>query len=130
MAINFLNIEDVCFFHDELIKKYGGSSGLRDKNLLLSAIAQPQITYDGVYLHASIFDMASAYIYHIVNNHPFIDGNKRVGATSLIVFLKINGYEFKISNQELVDTTIKVATGKISKAELSLLIHKIFYKNS
>jgi len=77
-----------------MIKTYGGSEGLRDAGLLHSAIAVPQASFGGNYLHAGLFEMAAAYLYHIVQNHPFVDGNKRTGAAAAIVFLAMNDIRF------------------------------------
>lgn len=89
--IKFLPVEQVIFYHDRLIEQYGGLTGIRDIGLLLSALEMPKASISGEYLHKTIFDKAAAYLYHIVCNHPFIDGNKRTGAFSALVFLDING---------------------------------------
>lgn len=73
-----------------MIDRYGGSAGVRDQGLLESAIAAPQSGFGDQYLHTDIFQMAAAYFFHITKNHPFIDGNKRVGAMAAFVFLKLN----------------------------------------
>jgi death-on-curing protein len=84
--ITFLNLGEVLEIHRDQIARYGGSSGLRDLNLLKSAVAMPQATFDGEFLHTDIFEMAAACLFHIVGNHPFLDGNKRVGAVACLVF--------------------------------------------
>ncbi|MCB9062835.1 MAG: Fic family protein [Halobacteriovoraceae bacterium] len=76
--VAFLTIFEVLEIHENQIELYGGSLGVRDKGLLLAALAQPETTFDGNFLHQDIFSMASAYMFHIISNHPFIDGNKRV----------------------------------------------------
>jgi death-on-curing protein len=76
----FLTLEDVLVLHADQIDRYGGSHGIRDEGLLKSAISQPESQFEGKYLHDSIAAMAAAYLFHVVRNHPFIDGNKRVGA--------------------------------------------------
>jgi death-on-curing protein len=101
MQLYFLTFEDIIEIHDDQIKRYGGSHGLRDKELLLSAIAQPQSTFDGKYLHQSIFDKAAAYLFHLCQNHPFIDGNKRVPVVSSLTFLLMNDYEIDYNEDEL-----------------------------
>ena len=102
-----------------------GSDGQREPGLLVSAIAQPQATFDGEYLHEFPFEMTAAYLFHIVQNHPFIDGNKRTGAAAL-AFLDFNGIEIDAPPGAIYDITIAVATGKAGKSE----IVEFFRKNS
>ena len=79
MSPTLLALDDIIESHAEQIAAYGGGEAIRDLGLLQSAIAQPQAMFEGQYLHAGIFEMAAAYLYHLVMNHPFVDGNKRVG---------------------------------------------------
>ena len=81
-APDFLDIEDVLELHALQLARYGGADGVRDRGLLESAVAQPQATFDGAFVHDGLFAMAAAYLFHIVQNHPFIDGNKRAGAAA------------------------------------------------
>ncbi len=115
----FLDLNHVMRLHRSLLEHYGGMDGTRDIGLLQSAIAMPQASYDGEYLHADIFDMAAAYLYHLVQNHPFLDGNKRIGAASAIVFLAINGIQIDNDEEGLVDLTLSVATGQSGKGEIA-----------
>ena len=87
MDPKFLTLDDVIEIHGEMIARYGGSDGIRDKGLLESAVATPQASFGGDYVHTDVFEMAAAYLFHIVKNHPFIDGNKRTGAMAAFVFL-------------------------------------------
>lgn len=87
----FLKIELVIAYHDEMIEKYGGLHGIRDLGLLESAMGMPRSIAFGQDLHPTIYDKAAAYLFHIVKNHPFNDGNKRTGAFSACVFLNVNG---------------------------------------
>ena len=87
--------------------------------LLHSAIAMAQASYDGKYLHEDIFEMASAYLYHVVQNDPFIDGNKRTGAACAIVFLAINDVQIDNDQEGLVELTLSVAAGQTGKAEIA-----------
>ena len=119
MAIDFLNVEDVLSLHADQIKLYGGDHGLRDMGLLESAIAQPLAGYSGEYFHEDIFQMAAAYLFHIVQNHPFLDGNKRTGAVAALVFLDLNNIEIKAPKGSLYDLTISVATSQSSKNEIA-----------
>ena len=120
MAIpHFLDIDHVMRLHHSLIERYGGAAGTRDIGLLQSAIAMPQASYDGAYLHGDIFAMAAAYLYHLVQNHPFLDGNKRIGAASALVFLAINNIQIDNDEEGLVTLTLSVATGHAGKAEIA-----------
>ena len=113
----FLDLDHVIRLHCSLIERYGGMEGVRDVGLLHSAIAMPQAAYGGEYMHGDIFEMAAAYLYHIVQNHPFLDGNKRTGAASAIVFLAMNDIQIDNDEKGLVQLTLSVATGQIGKTE-------------
>ncbi len=117
--IEFLLIDDVLAIHADLIERYGGALGLRDRQLLESAIAQPRAAFGGQNLHEDEFAMAAAYAFHLVMNHPFLDGNKRVGYAAAETFLVMNGYETTCGDDEAYDTVIAVATGSMPKAELA-----------
>lgn len=112
------------FFHEDLIEKYGGSHGVRDENLLDSALAQPKSMFEGKYLHKSIYEMAAAYGYHLCQNHPFIDGNKRIALTAMYTFLLVNGYEIKLNEKEAYLLIMSIADGTLSKAELADYLEK------
>ncbi|MBL4702744.1 MAG: type II toxin-antitoxin system death-on-curing family toxin [Phycisphaeraceae bacterium] len=119
MSIVFLENHHVLRLHQSLIETYGGQAGVRDSGLLDSAIAQPKAMFSQQYLHDEPFGMAAAYLYHIVENHPFFDGNKRTGAASAIVFLDINGIQIDNNEQGLVDLTLSVATGRAVKLDVA-----------
>jgi death-on-curing protein len=112
----FLNLEEILQIHADQIGRYGGSQGIRDLALLESAVAMPQAGFGSRYLHADLFEMAAAYLFHIVQNHPFVDGNKRVGTAAALVFLKLNGITLHVTTAALVKTVLGVAQGKIGKA--------------
>lgn len=114
----FLSLDEVIEIHEQQIERYGGSSGLRDAAGLESAVATPQATFDGEFLHTSIPSMAAAYLFHLCQNHAFIDGNKRVGANAAITFLLMNGWEPTFSADELVDLVLSVASGVMDKPKL------------
>jgi death-on-curing protein len=82
----FLDVEDVLLIHEEQLAKYGGAEGLRDAGLLESAVAMPSATAGGELAHDDLFAMAAAYAFHIAQNQPFVDGNKRTGLLAAIVF--------------------------------------------
>ena len=114
----FLNEERVLRVHASLLEKYGGIDGIRDRGLLQAALAMPQAGFGGEYLHKDIFEMASAYLYHIVQNHPFLDGNKRTGAATAIIFLAMNEIQIEADEEGLVNLTLAVASGRSSKTEI------------
>ena len=126
--IKFLDKETILYFHADQIKKYGGSYGVRDDNLLESALAQPQATFKGEYLYKNIYEMASAYGYHLCKNHPFIDGNKRISLIAMYTFLYVNGYELKMDEKEIYLLIMGVANNSISKEELTEYIKKYTIK--
>ena len=111
----FLTFDEVVEIHRTLIDRFGGSHGVRDPGLLLSALAVPRGTFGGQFLHGSLAEMAAAYLYHLACNHPFIDGNKRVAATAARVFLVANGADFDPTEEEYGDLTLGVAAGTIDK---------------
>lgn len=113
----FLTLDEVMQIHADQITRYGGTAGVRDIKLLQSAVAMPQAGFGGQYLHGDFFEMAAAYLFHIVQNHPFVDGNKRVGATAALVFLELNQTAHRITNRALVQVALNVAQGKAGKAE-------------
>jgi death-on-curing protein len=131
MALNlaFLTLEEVLDIHRDQIDRYGGSDGLRDLGLLQSALAMPESGFGDQFFHADIFEMAAAYLFHIVKNHPFIDGNKRVGAMTAFVFLKLNGYSLKASNPAFESMVREVAEGKGDKKQVAAFFKKHAHKN-
>lgn len=115
----FLTLDEVLMIHADQIQQYGGGLGVRDLGLLQSAIAQPQATFAEQLLHAGLFEQAAAYLFHLVENHPFLDGNKRVGAASALVFLETNDIETDVDEDELVAFVLKVAQGLVGKSEIT-----------
>lgn len=118
--ILFLTIDDVLESYAFQIESYGGDSGIRDPGLLESAVAQPQSSFGGKYLHAFPFEMAAAYLYHLVMNHPFVDGNKRVGLETALIFLEINDSPIEATDEELVDLVLGTTAGKFSKQDIAM----------
>jgi death-on-curing protein len=117
-------MSEVILIYEDQIRRYGGKYGMRDISLLSSALALPEATFEGKYLHKNIAEMASAYAYHISENHPFIDGNKRTALASALVFLDINGYEFTCPEELVYETMMKVANSEIKKQELGVYFKK------
>jgi death-on-curing family protein len=126
----FLTINEVMEIHDEQIQLYGGESGVRDATLLDSALASPKAGAAGEYFHATVFEMAAAYLYHVVQNHPFVDGNKRTGLACAYLFLSINGYELECDSDELADMVFEVAKGSLDKAGITKFICQYSIKST
>ncbi len=124
MDWKFLTFSEVIEIHQDQILRYGGDSGIRDLDLLKSALGTPSATFSGQYLHSDIFEMTAAYLFHLVQNHPFVDGNKRVGAVSALVFLILNGYDLEAPEDLLADTVLTVAKGEMDKAQISIFIRQ------
>lgn len=115
MEPSFLTLDEVLEIHRDQIDRYGGSSGIRDLGLLQSALAQPAATFGGQLLHGDLFEMAAAYLFHLVQNHPFVDGNKRVGTVAAIVFLAMNDHEVDAPEDALESLVLSVATSRADK---------------
>jgi len=109
----------VLTFHKQLIGSYGGLEGLRDEGLLESALAQADITMFGENLHQDIFAMAAAYGYHLCQNHPFVDGNKRVAFVVMDTFLRVNGWEITAEDRAIYSLMSNLAGGQIDKSQLA-----------
>jgi len=116
--IRFLTLSEALLILDDQIKNYGGIYGIRDIKLLSSAIYMPEAGFEGRYFHETIPAMAAAYAFHICQNHPFIDGNKRVALASSLVFLDINGYELNCKDDILYKKITDVAKGETKKEAL------------
>jgi len=121
----FLTVEDVLLIHDEQLEAYGGIRGIRDKGLLESAVMMPQASFGGEYLHNGLFEMAAAYGFHIAENQPFLDGNKRAALVSALVFLDLNDFEILDEDMSLYDAMIAIAEKRRDKCDLSELLKKL-----
>jgi death-on-curing protein len=113
--MHYITKEDILELHTHIITQTGGIQGIRDAGALESAIAQPQITFDGQDLYPTLIEKAAALGFSLINNHPFLDGNKRVGHAAMEVFLVLNGYEIDASTDEQEEIILGVAAGNISK---------------
>lgn len=122
--MKFLTLAEVLEIHRDQISRYGGGAGIRDMELLKSALGMPSATYGDEFLHTSIYEMTAAYLFHLVKNHPFIDGNKRVGAVAALVFLALNGYDFDAPEDVFAEMVLAVARGEFDKAEVAVFIHR------
>ena len=115
--------EDCLSFHDKLLARFGGASGVRDKGLLLSALARPQHVF--AYEKPSLFDLAAAYAHGIVKNHPFIDGNKRSGFLAATLFLEANGIRFNGDERDAVIQTLALAAGESTLQDFSAWLQRV-----
>lgn len=113
-----LSQKQILMLHSQLIKETGGSDGVRDEKLLSSALEAPFQTFAGEELFPSIQAKAARLCYGLVKNHAMLDGNKRIGAHAMLVFLALNGYELEYTQQELIDIILLVADGKVEYEEL------------
>jgi death on curing protein len=121
----FLTLAEVIEVHVDQIRRYGGQAGLRDLGLLQSALAQPQASFAGQWLHNDLYAMAGAYAYHLCQNHPFIDGNKRIALASALVFLELNGISLLDPRGRLKNAMFRIASGKMKKEEFERLLRKL-----
>jgi len=115
----FLTFEEVVEINTDQVRRYGGLAGVRDEGLLLSALAMPQVGFGDEYAHKDLYEMAAAYLFHIVKNHPFVDGNKRVGAVAARVFLALNGVMVNMPDDVIYDLVIATAEGRADKAAIA-----------
>jgi death on curing protein len=116
--IHFLDLEQVREIHQSQLDLHGGSAGLRDEGLLRSALSQPEASFGGKWLHAGLHEMASAYLFSLVSNHPFVDGNKRVGAVAAVVFLRMNGMVMDVDQDVYAELVLAVASGKAARDDV------------
>jgi death-on-curing protein len=119
MEPRFLSLGEVVRIHRNQLDLYGGEPGIRDMDALQSALAAPQATFDGRFLHEDLIEMAAAYLFHIVQNHAFIDGNKRTGVVAALVFLALNGFYFSAGEDAVEEIVMKITNGKTDKKDLA-----------
>jgi death on curing protein len=122
LSVLFLTLDEALAIHAHQIMRYSGALGLRDRAPLESALAMPQATFAGEHLHPSLPEQAAAYLFHLVKNHPFVDGNKRVGLACGLVFLRPKSIRVRASEDELVDLVMGVADGRRSKADVAVFL--------
>jgi death on curing protein len=119
MMIRFLSEAIILAIHDDQIRLYGGKYGVRDASALDSALHMPQAQFSGQFLHSTIFHMAAAYGFHLSQNHPFLDGNKRTAGMAMFTFLQLNGLEPTATEIDYYQAMIAVASGSMSKEQLT-----------
>ena len=115
--IQYLSLSQILFLHKRLIEQSGGTSGTLDQNALESALAQPKMTFEGKELYPTLAEKAAALCYSLISNHPFVDGNKRIGHAVMEVFLVINGYEIAAAIDEQEEIMLKLASSKMERSD-------------
>ncbi len=115
--IRYLSLSEILYLHDQLINQFGGIAGLRDIGLLESSIAQPRMTFSGIDLYPSIIEKAVVLGFSLINNHPFIDGNKRLAHGSMEIFLILNGMEIDANVDEQEKIILSLANGKLERSD-------------
>lgn len=123
--IEFLTLAEIIEIHKNQLSNYGGEEGIRDISLLSSAIALPKSTFEGNYLHKDLFEIAAAYVYHISQNHPFVDGNKRTALVSGLIFLDFNNIYLDDPKEELYKMMMNTASGKMNKNKIAEILRNL-----
>lgn len=122
--IVYLSIDQVLALHKALVRQFGGSHGVRDRGALEAAVARPQMTFGGEDLYADVPAKSAALMHSLVMNHPFIDGNKRVGAATAELFLNLNGCELLAADDDWIRIAFETAEGRVSAEELAIWIRQ------
>lgn len=120
----FLTLDEVLGIHADQIRRYGGRAGVRDLDLLRSALGTPEASYSGEYLHGTLSEMAAAYLFHVARNHPFIDGNKRAALMCALVFLGLNGQRLEADPDALHALVDGVASGRVDKSAVAVFLRE------
>jgi death-on-curing protein len=120
-----LSVEIVREMHAEALRKFGGSDGVRDENLLASAVLTPQSSFGGKSPYADLVEIAGAYLFYLCGNHPFIDGNKRTAMMAAIVFLRLNEIEPAPDSDEWERLVLDVASSKLDRDETTRRLRKL-----
>jgi len=118
----FLSLADVVRIHVDQLERYGSRAGIRDPGLLQSALAMPQASFGGEWLHRDLHEMAAAYAFHLCQNHPFVDGNKRTALVCALVFLELNGISIEDPAGRLYEALMDIASGSMEKLRLADLL--------
>jgi death-on-curing protein len=125
VAPTFLSLADVVRIHVDQIEGYGGRAGIRDPRLLQSALAMPQASFGGEWLHRDLYEMAAAYAFHLCQNHPFVDGNKRTALACALVCLELNGISIEDPDGRLYEALMAIASGSMEKLGLAGLLRAL-----
>lgn len=122
--MKYLNPQQVLAIHDRVVRRFGGSIGIRDIGLVESAVYRPQASFDGVDLYKTVFEKVGSLLQSLLKNHPFVDGNKRTVLTSAGIFLKMNGYQLTNTHKEEVEFAIKVDNEYLTLEQISSWLKK------
>jgi death-on-curing protein len=126
---DFLSVLEVLELHDDQLRLFGGSAGTRDIGALEAAVAVPASSFDGVFLHSDLFHMAAAYAFHIAENQPFLDGNKRTALNAALVVLDINGWLIDDPDGQLFDAMIAISDRSLDKSGLAEILRRLALPN-
>ena len=118
----YLTVDEVLHLHTRILERSGGMPGTRDEGLPESAVAQPRATFERHDLYSDVFEKAAALGAALVLNHPFVDGNKRVGHAAIEAFLAVNGFELSADVADQEDLFLRLAAGNVDRAALSVWI--------
>ena len=121
----FLSMEEVLEVQAQMLETHGGQAGIRDRSSLESAVGMPMQTFGGEFIHAGLFEMAAAYAFHIAENQPFVDGNKRTGLAAALTFLRLNGVSIADPSGRLYTAMIALATHQLDKPRLAKLLSEL-----
>ena len=117
--MRYLTLSEVLELHRLALEQFGGADGLRDRGGLESALAQPAMTFDGQELYSTLVEKATTLCFSLVMNHPFVDGNKRVGHFAMETFLVLNGKEIAASVEEQEQVILRLAGGEMGREEFT-----------
>lgn len=120
----YLSVEQLLRLHERQLRAFGGAPGMRDRGGLEAAVARPQTTFGGEDLYPDVEAKAAALMHSVVMNHPFVDGNKRLGAMAAELFLAVNGYDLGASDEALVEVSLAVARGEVSAEALAIWLRQ------
>jgi len=126
--VRYLTLNEVLTLHDRLIVQTGGSIGVRDIGRLESSLAQPRMTFDGAELYPTLAEKAATLGFSIIQNHPFLDGNKRTGHAAMEIFLFLNGFDIQSSVDEQEKVVLQVASGMMSRELFSGWVNSVVVK--
>ncbi len=116
---------EVLLVLQDQIRRYGGTYGVRDPDLLSSVLAMPTATFEGKYLHKDLYEQAAAYAFHICQNHPFVDGNKRTALATALVFLTLNGIDLEDPKEELYQLMMDVSGKGKAKVDIARTFRRL-----
>ena len=117
--MEYLTVAEALLLHARLIQRTGGSGGVRDVGLLESALSRPQATFGGQELYPDLWGKAAALMQSLIQNHPFVDGNKRTALAATGIFLELNGHTLTAGNEEALEFTRQVTRGRITLQEMA-----------